>query len=911
MDNKTIFTKTAKGVGEAVGKTRVLSRDLRAVLKEIDGKASLEELLGKISTLSEAEFHQALNKLSTGDYIREFVSATLESNTLDFPTISPLIEKTERPPGQRTRINESLRMQLEARAKAEAEAHERAQRQQEERARRAEEEYARRQEEEKARRAAQQKAMIAAQESARRESEERARQQIEEEARRQAEQQARRDAEEAARREAEEQAEKELEERTRQEAEQRARQAAEEKSRLEAQAKAKREAEEKIRREAEEQARKNAEIEARRLAEEQARREMEEARRKAEQQALREAEEQARQEAEAQAKKELEEQRRHAAEMQARQAEEERVTREAEARAKKELEEQARREAEERSRQEAEEKALSEAEKLASKNAEEIIQREFEELARQQAEETARQKKEQARRDIEELARRRAEAREKKEAEERARRELEELAARREAEVRAKQEVENWMREAAAEKVGGGGKGKPESEPEKRHEPDIDEPAEQDEEEQIEQEFRKSKKADEEELIEPAAEKPSLFKRRRQTYRKPIKWRKPVALGLFLSMLLALGLLHVIGFDSKTALFEKTATAQFQQPVRIGKVHLSLLPQPHWRLEGVSVGSDGHMTVPQVKATMELSSLFSDTVAIKSIELESPVFSERALEWLLFGRSQQRSLTVGRVNASNARLASKNISLPPFNAAAEVGADGSWTRITVDSLDRKTRVLLRPDGEAVQVELTADLFKAPFGSAPALDGFIAKGTARRNELVLTDFSARVYDGVIAGTARLQWGASWSLGGDVHAKVIDAAQLAPELLQSGKLEGSASYALEANHADRLFAMPRMEGRFTVQNGTLLGVDFAKLLRSANSGGKSSFAELSGAFVQEGGKTQLQKLVLNAGMLSVRGNADMDASKNLNGRLAVELKSPSQQLRGNLVLAGTLGEPQFNR
>jgi hypothetical protein len=37
MDRKTVFTKTTKGLMEATGKTRILSRDLRNLLKEIDG----------------------------------------------------------------------------------------------------------------------------------------------------------------------------------------------------------------------------------------------------------------------------------------------------------------------------------------------------------------------------------------------------------------------------------------------------------------------------------------------------------------------------------------------------------------------------------------------------------------------------------------------------------------------------------------------------------------------------------------------------------------------------------------------------------------------------------------------------------------------------------------------------------
>ncbi|OGB27483.1 MAG: hypothetical protein A3I66_06255 [Burkholderiales bacterium RIFCSPLOWO2_02_FULL_57_36] len=1019
MDNKIVFTKTAKGVGEAVGKTRALSRDLRAVLKEVDGKASLDELLDKIGSLSEAKLRAALSKLSADDYIREFAAPTLEADTLDFSTILPSPPKSTRAPGQKTRINQALLMQLEARAQAEVATYERLEREQQERERLAEEEQALRKEEEQARRAAQQRAMKAAQESARQESEARAIQALEDEARRQEEEQTRRDAEEAAKRAAELQKNKEVEERRQQEAEEQARQAAIEKSRLEAAAKEQRDAEdefrraaeqqskkeeedrmrrqeeerarkeaeeqarlaaqqhaakdalEQARRDAEEQARRNAEVEALRLAEEQARIELEEVRRTAEadaqarketeEAARREAEEQAKQEAEerrrklavehrakrdaeVRAKKEAEERARLEAEEQARknaevealrlaeeqtriELEEVRHTAEAEAQARKEAEEaerrkaekqtryeaeeQARRDAEERARQDDEEKSRREAESLVDQNIDEAIHREFEELARQQAEEVAREKEKKARRNIEEVAQRKAGAKAKKDKEDQARRERERSEARHAAEVRAKQEVEQWQREAEQEKARKAGKKKSSPAPEPQADPDIDDATEQDEEERIEYVTREDEERDVHEAIEPDDEKTSFFGRREKTYRRPVKWGKPVAVTLLLSAVLGVGLIHVIAFDSQTALFEKAAAAQFQQPVKIGKVQLSLLPRPHWRLEDVSIGAQSQITAPRIKATTELGSLFSDNIALKSIELQSPVFNEQALEWLLFGRTQQRNFTVGRVSVTNAKLNSRNISLSPFSASADIGADGSWQKITVDSLDKKTVIQLRPASESVHFELSADAFEIPFGSTLTLDGFTAKGTARRNEIAITDFNGRFYDGIVGGTAKLQWGTSWSLKGDVHAKLIDASQFAPGLLQSGKLEGNATYALQAAHADKLFAEPRVEGLFAVQNGTLLGVDFAKLMRSTNSAGKSSFTELTGTFVQEDGKIQLQKVYVGAGLLTVKGKADMDAAENLSGQFTVELKSSMQQTRSNLVVAGTLKEPQFNR
>ena len=42
-----------------------------------------------------------------------------------------------------------------------------------------------------------------------------------------------------------------------------------------------------------------------------------------------------------------------------------------------------------------------------------------------------------------------------------------------------------------------------------------------------------------------------------------------------------------------------------------------------------------------------------------------------------------------------------------------------------------------------------------------------------------------------------------------------------------------------------------------------------------------------------------------------SADVDSTRNISGRFAVELKSPVAQARANLSILGTLREPHFSR
>ena len=147
---------------------------------------------------------------------------------------------------------------------------------------------------------------------------------------------------------------------------------------------------------------------------------------------------------------------------------------------------------------------------------------------------------------------------------------------------------------------------------------------------------------------------------------------------------------------------------------------------------------------------------------------------------------------------------------------------------------------------------------------------------------------------------------------MKARLMDAAQLAPGLVEDGKLEGKALYSFRAKDADKLFATQHLDGNFIVRKGTLVGANFGNMLQSRdNSGGKTSFSEVSGSFAFDNGQTQLRQLKLGAGLITASGNAKVDASKNLHGRFAVNLKSPDLQRSAALALSGTLKEPHFRR
>ena len=375
--------------------------------------------------------------------------------------------------------------------------------------------------------------------------------------------------------------------------------------------------------------------------------------------------------------------------------------------------------------------------------------------------------------------------------------------------------------------------------------------------------------------------------------------------------MLGLVAIHLISFDGQIPQFEKALAGQFQQPVKIKGLRLSLLPQTHLRLEGVAIGAEGQIRVSGIKAVGGLGNLFNDKKEFKSIELDSPVVTEEGLGWILFGKPLAQDVAFGQVGAVNARLESKNVSLPAVDVKLQSDGEGAWKTVVIESVDKNINLELTRKGETVQIDFKARSFKIPFGSDLTLDDLVASGTADRNQLAVTEFKCFSHGGILSGNARLKWGPQWTFSGELNAKQVDTSRLLPGLIDGARLAGVAAYAMQAADATKLFAANRIEGNFVLGRGTLLGVDLGRMLQGGTMSGETRFAEIAGNFVHDRGATQLKLVRLTEGGMSANGAADVDASKNVRGRFAVDLKLPMEQRRASLAVSGTLTKVEWRR
>jgi len=293
------------------------------------------------------------------------------------------------------------------------------------------------------------------------------------------------------------------------------------------------------------------------------------------------------------------------------------------------------------------------------------------------------------------------------------------------------------------------------------------------------------------------------------------------------------------------------------------------------------------------------------------MEMDGLVLPQAMVSRALWGKGGEESLRVGQVIVKGLKLELAGMVLPPLDVNASFGPGGLEKAQLVNE-ERGLSVSLQGDGGKTQVEIAAKRLDLPFAQSIVMDEFSAKGTITAQDLSLREFEARAFDGFLAGNARLSWRDAWSFDGEMAARGMDAAKLAAPILSGGRLEGKVVYGMKAATPDKLMGTARLEGGFSVQKGTVASIDLTRALQgAAGTGGTTLFSEMTGSVVADSNRIQLRQIRLAAGLLNASGSAELDAQKNLSGRLQIELRAQTTQARATLAISGTLAEPQFRR
>jgi len=214
-----------------------------------------------------------------------------------------------------------------------------------------------------------------------------------------------------------------------------------------------------------------------------------------------------------------------------------------------------------------------------------------------------------------------------------------------------------------------------------------------------------------------------------------------------------------------------------------------------------------------------------------------------------------------------------------------------------------------PSGGTLNIEGSAGSFAVPFVPGIVLSDFGVKGSATRQALSIAEFDGRIFEGVVSGSARVRWGESWSVEGEVRAKNLNAGVFAPALVSEGRAEGRGLYSMSGAAPAKLGESARLEGTFRIDKGVLGSFDLGRAIQTggAQSTGRTLFNELSAQGLYQGGTAQLRNITIAAGALNAGASLDILGGGTLSGRVIADLRTPAQTLRATLAIGGKIQDP----
>ncbi len=388
---------------------------------------------------------------------------------------------------------------------------------------------------------------------------------------------------------------------------------------------------------------------------------------------------------------------------------------------------------------------------------------------------------------------------------------------------------------------------------------------------------------------------------------RPKRWGKPVAIAVFALLVVGIGALHVVPVS--TADYEKGASEALGVPVKIGSARLSVITGVELKFENVAIGDAARIRL--MRGSPDIGSLFGGRKSFSRVELEGVTMAQSQIADAVLGKAAGANFRVGRVMIKQLTLDGP-LKLPPLDVDAAVSDDGSVQSVKLTGND-KLSVQLSPKGSEMAFEISAGSLALPFVPALNLSDFGMKGTANRTGITSAEFDGRAYDGVISGTARIQWGANWSAEGEVRARAVKIAVFAPALVSEGKVDGRAAYTMRGSAPGQLYESARMQGEFKIDKGVLGSFDLTRALQTggAQSAGRTVFNELKGQGVYDKGTIQLRDISVSAGAMNAGASIDIDANGGMSGRIAADVKTPNQTLRAVLNISGKVQDPVIRK
>jgi uncharacterized protein involved in outer membrane biogenesis len=402
-----------------------------------------------------------------------------------------------------------------------------------------------------------------------------------------------------------------------------------------------------------------------------------------------------------------------------------------------------------------------------------------------------------------------------------------------------------------------------------------------------------------------------------------LKWFKRILVLIGLLLALAAALPFFISLNDYIPRIEREVSVKLKEPVTIKSIRFASLPTPHISVDGISIGTTEDIILGKIVVTPDIFSLLQSPIVIKSIEIDSPVITQKGIdkltEWskadAVPSPQEPAQYRVESIQLIRALINFDKKSIGPFDARINLDRNGKPENASITTPDDTLKIFIKPDQSNYLIDASAKKWTLPIGPQIELDELSIRGVATAKDVELSQISCKLYGGTVNGKILFSWQNGFKLSGNLNISQVEMQKIASMLSSkthiSGKLDAKPVFSASAGTADKMMNALHMETHFNVKNGVLYGVDIQQaathLIKKGSSGGVTRFDQLSGHLVMAHRGYSFTELKIASGTLAVEGNVDISAKKDLSGRINAQVKAVGMSTTVPLNVGGTVDSP----
>jgi len=424
----------------------------------------------------------------------------------------------------------------------------------------------------------------------------------------------------------------------------------------------------------------------------------------------------------------------------------------------------------------------------------------------------------------------------------------------------------------------------------------------------------------------PSAETPHAIwsadegKPTRRGQAESIGWPATIVLGIAGVLAVAFVTVLLFPYDSYLPKLEVAISNACARSAKVGALHLNVYPQAGIVLGDVRIGAeqdeiriDEIRLQPAIGTLMAARKIFREVV-VSGVSLPVEMIAGLPSVFSALSNSSSR-FGIGHLSLEKADISFSGLGFSSLGGEAWLSADGQLQSLSLRSADRSLSLVATPLARGVDVVVEGYGWR-PTQSSPFLVDSVNLNAAFENgTLTIKNMALRIFDGLIEGGAVLSAGQALSIVGEVSFNRINASRLGDAIglgqQFSGEIAGKMRFSTKAESWASIFSAIDGDGEFSVQRGSIGGIDLVEAARSVSrapiQGGTTRFENLSGAIKLTPARYQLSGLVLNSGLMQSTGYLDVSRELTVSGKMELKMRGTANQTRVPMSISGPLKSP----